>query len=92
MRIKQSIFAFLIATTNLFGSHALFAKDTCYEADIIVIGGGASGCVLMNKLSENGRFSVLGIEAGANVTSDPAIEAVGLPALLLPATDAYKYY
>ena len=37
-------------------------------------------------------FSVLGIEAGPNVTSDPAIEAVGLPALLLPATAAYKYY
>ncbi|AYV86898.1 MAG: GMC family oxidoreductase [Sylvanvirus sp.] len=62
------------------------------KADIIVIGGGGSGCVLLNKLSENGRFSVLGIEAGGNFTSDPTIQAVGLPALLLPATSAYKYY
>lgn len=62
------------------------------EADVIVIGGGAAGCVLMKQLSENGRYSVLGIEAGANLTSDPAIEAVGLPAFLLPGTSADKYF
>ena len=67
-------------------------NEKCLEADIIVVGGGAAGCVLMNQLSENGRYSVLGIEAGANLTSDPAIEAVGLPALLLPGTAAYKYF
>ncbi|MBS0635640.1 MAG: GMC family oxidoreductase [Verrucomicrobia bacterium] len=77
----------ILAATSLFGS-----QKKCLEADIIVIGGGAAGCVLMNKLSEDGRFSVLGIEAGDNRTRDPEIEAVGLPALLLPATDAYKYY
>ena len=62
------------------------------EADVIVVGGGAAGCVLMNQLSEKGLYSVLGIEAGANLTSDPAIEAVGLPAFLLPGTSAYKYF
>lgn len=46
----------------------------------------------MNRLSENGLFSVLGIEAGPNLTGDPEVEAVGLPALLLPATAAYKYF
>ena len=56
------------------------------EADIIVIGGGAAGCILMNELSENGHFSVLGIEGGLNLTNDPAIEAVGLPAFLLAGT------
>jgi choline dehydrogenase len=62
------------------------------EADIIVIGGGAAGCIVMNRLSEKGRFTVLGIEAGANLTSDPAIEAVGLPAFLLAGTSQYKYF
>ncbi len=80
----KALFALFAISGTLFADH--------YEADIIVIGGGASGCVLMNKLSEYGQYSVLGLEAGANRTSDPEIEAVGLDALLLPATDAYKYY
>ena len=94
MKFKYSACALLIATANLFGdqSNRVIAKEKTFEADIIVLGGGAAGCVLMNKLSKNGHFSVLGIEAGPNVTSDPEIEAVGLPALLLPATAAYKYF
>lgn len=67
-------------------------KEADLTADVIVVGGGAAGCVLMNQLSEKGLYSVLGIEAGANLTSDPAIEAVGLPAFLLPGTAAYKYF
>ncbi len=94
MKLKIITFAFVIATVSLFGGQPfkIQVKDKSLEADIIVLGGGAAGCVLMNQLSENGQFSVLGIEAGPNVTSDPQIEAVGLPALLLPAAAAYKYY
>lgn len=36
--------------------------------------------------------SVLGLEAGANLTSDPEIGAIGLPAFLLPGTAAFKYF
>lgn len=67
-------------------------KNKKWKADFVVIGAGAAGCVLMNKLSDMGQFSVLGLEAGMNRTADPEIQAVGLPALLLPATDGYKYY
>ena len=88
MKIKFITFVLFVAYQNF----ATPAKKESLEADIIVVGGGAAGCVLMNKLSENGLFSVLGIEAGPNLTSDPEIEAVGLPAFLLPATAAYKYF
>lgn len=89
MNIKFITLVLVTATASLFGNHH---SRHCLEADVIVIGGGAAGCVLMNQLSENGLYSVLGIEAGANLTSDPAIEAVGLPAFLLPGTAAFKYF
>lgn len=108
MKFKSITLALVAATASLFGEQPYHdypyqeyfpkkcktaAKQSdVLEADIIVVGGGAAGCVLMNQLSENGRFSVLGIEAGANLTSDPALEAVGLPAFLLPATAAFKYF
>lgn len=94
MKPKYFIFALVIATVNLFGDHPCIKPEmeNCLEADIIVIGGGAAGCVVMNKLSENGRFKVLGIEAGKNLTNDPDIQKVGLDAFLLPATAAYKYF
>ena len=63
-----------------------------YQADIIVIGGGAAGCILMNRLSRGGRFSVIGIEGGSNKSQDPMITAVGLPAFLLPSTAPEKYF
>ena len=96
MKIKFITFALVAATANLFGDQS--SPYRCkmsgneLEADIIVIGGGAAGCVLMNELSENGLFSVLGIEGGLNLTNDPAIEAVGLPAFLLAGTGKYKYF
>lgn len=94
MKRIRATFALVMATVSLFGNQPVEAKinEKCLEADIIVIGGGAAGCVLMNQLSKDGCFSVLGIEAGPNVTSEPEIEAVGLSAFFLPATAAYKYY
>lgn len=96
MKIKCIILTLVAATVNLFGDHS--SPYRCrmsgneLEADIIVIGGGAAGCILMNKLSENGRFSVIGIEGGLNLTNDPAIEAVGLPAFLLAGTGKPNYF
>lgn len=89
----------VIATFNLLGDHSSQGKpyrskmSGCeLEADIIVIGGGAAGCILMSELSKDGHFSVLGIEGGLNLTNDPAIQAVGLPAFLLAGTGKPEYF
>lgn len=96
MKIKYFILALVTATANLFGNssspYRCKMSGNELEADIIVIGGGAAGCILMNKLSENGQFSVLGIEGGLNLTNDPAIEAVGLSAFLLAGTGKPQYF
>lgn len=96
MKIKCITLALVTVTANLFGSptspYQCKMSGSELEADIIVIGGGAAGCILMSELSKNGQFSVLGIEGGLNQTADPAIEAVGLPALLLATTGKYKYF
>lgn len=96
MNFKFIILIALTATINLFGGsstpYQCNMSGNELEADIIVIGGGAAGCVLMNQLSAEGQFSVIGIEGGLNLTNDPAIEAVGLPAFLLAGTGKYKYF
>ena len=96
MKIQFITLALVTVTVNLFAGHS--SPYRCkmsgneLEADVIVIGGGAAGCILMSELSEKGQFSVLGIEGGLNLTADPAIEAVGLPALLLAGTGRAKYF
>jgi len=96
MKIKFIVLAFITVAEALFGDQSspyrCRMSGNQLEADVIVVGGGAAGCIVMNQLSENGRFSVLGIEGGPNATSDPEIEAVGLPALLLANTGRAKYF
>lgn len=96
MKIIYIALSLITVTVNLLGGHSspyrCKMSGNKLEADIIVVGAGAAGCVLMSELSEKGQFSVLGIEGGLNLTADPAIEAVGLPALLLAGTGRYKYF
>lgn len=95
MKIKLITLALVTATATVFGghnSHRHPKPGSTLEADIIVIGGGTAGCILMKELSENGLFSVLGIEGGRNLTTDPAVDAVGLPAFQLAETGKAKYF
>lgn len=96
MKIKFIILVLAFTATNLFGDKSCPYRARMsgneLEADIIVIGGGAAGCILMKELSANGLFSVIGIEGGKNLTNDPAIQAVGLPAFLLAGTGKPQYF
>ena len=51
---------------------------TAEEYDFIIVGGGTSGLVVANRLSENPNVQVLVIEAGANHVEDPRVK---IPAL-----------
>jgi choline dehydrogenase len=55
--------------------------------DYVVVGGGAAGCVLANRLSEDPRVSVLLLEAGAPDESFYARVPLGFPYLLGSSTD-----
>src|ERR1700760_1175861 len=95
MKIKLITLALAIATATLFGGQTSARAKTTgnpLEADIIVVGGGTAGSILMEELSANGLFTVLGIEAGKNATADLPIEAVGLPAFQLGQTSKPQYF
>lgn len=94
MKIKLLFPVLLTFTAHLFGGssspYQCKMSGNELEADIIVVGGGAAGCILMSELSKH--FSVLGMEGGLNLTDDPAIEAVGLPAFLLAGSGKARYF
>jgi choline dehydrogenase len=90
--VQDTIEANIQNEPDLADIHGKNGPNFKNEADIIVIGGGTAGCILMKELSENGRFSVLGIEGGRNLTTDPAIKAVGIPAFQLALTGKSMYF
>ena len=46
--------------------------------DFVVIGGGTSGLVVANRLTEDPHVQVLVLEAGTNRLNDPRLMAAGL--------------
>lgn len=60
------------------------------QFDFIIVGAGSSGCVLANKLSKNGKWKVLLLEAGSDDTNFSDIP--GMAPYLLKSKMNWGYY
>lgn len=59
--------------------------------DYIIIGGGTSGLVVANRLSENADIQVLVLEAGKDLTSDPRVNIPAFWTSLMGSEADWQY-
>lgn len=61
------------------------------NVDYIIIGGGTSGLVVANRLSEDANTQVLVLEAGKDLTSDPRVNIPALWTSLMGSEADWQY-
>lgn len=74
--ISKTLFGFGLFTyclQPLLGHESSSSSDSNSTYDYIIVGNGTAGAVLARKLSDNKKHSVLVIEAGQNLSKDPAV-------------------
>ncbi|KAI1500750.1 alcohol oxidase [Biscogniauxia marginata] len=62
-----------------------------FSPDYIIIGGGTSGLVVANRLSENPNVQVLVIEAGKDLSADPRVNIPAFFTSLMGSDADWKY-
>jgi choline dehydrogenase len=67
------------------------AEAVKQEFDYVIVGAGSAGCVLANRLSEDGKHSVLLLEYGDNDRADPRDLFLHMPTALAIPMNMQKY-
>jgi choline dehydrogenase len=69
-----SLFVIGVVLVIVFVSHE---NDRNQHFDYVVVGGGPAGCVVAERLSRDGKYTVLLLEAGPDVQDDPVLNIIG---------------
>lgn len=79
--ISYKLTRLIVTFTCNFAS--IFDDMSAERYDFVVVGGGTAGLVLANRLTENSEVTVLVLESGHDLTSDPRVTTPALfPTLL----------
>lgn len=66
-------------------------QDSTTQAHYIVVGGGTSGLVVANRLTENPDVHVLVLEAGVNRNDDPRVQVPAFWTTLLGSEADWQF-